>query len=344
MKKYITYLLLFVYILFPNVCFANVSNLYFVRNTNKNTLQPIVEKYLSNSKYEIVKSSPYLALYKNSASNYVIIILQNSSANMFYYFNSTENKSIDNSIIKHLKKQNISFEQSFNQSYLATFENQANRILTNTENSNYTFSDNIVKNTTTVKNTNPDSNKILKGYVGQIPKGTTFKAYLQTPVNTATANLGDNVIAILTDDWMYKGTVIAPQGSVLSGTIVKAKSARYGSRNGSVDIDFNTLQTGKKTYNMSTEKIEFDVSNDGKIGKVSKNLLAGAATGALLGLLIGLCNSKTNNGTATAIGAGIGAGSAIIGSAVEKGVDAEIPTYTELDITLSKPMNIVISY
>lgn len=343
MKKYLTYLLLFVYVLFPNVCFANVSNLYFIRNTNKNTLQPIVEKYLLNSKYEIVKRNPYLAVYKKNASNYVIIILQNSSANMFYYFNSTDNKSINSSIIKELKKQNVSFEQSFNQSYLTTFGNQANKILTNTENNSYTFTDNTVVNTT-VKSSNTVSNKVLKGYVGQIPKGTMFKSYLQTPVNTATANVGDSIIAILTDDWMYNGSVIAPQGSVLSGTIVKAQSARYGSRNGSVDIDFNTLQTGKKTYNISTEKIEFDVSNDGKIGKVSKNVLAGAATGALLGLLIGLCNSKTSNGAATAIGAGIGAGSAIIGSAVEKGVDAEIPTYTELDITLSKPMNIVISY
>ena len=343
MKKYLTYLLLFVYVLFPNVCFANVSNLYFIRNTNKNTLQPIVEKYLLNSKYEIVKRNPYLAVYKKNASNYVIIVLQNSSANMFYYFNSTDNKSINSSIIKELKKQNVSFEQSFNQSYLSTFENQANKILTNTENNSYTFTDNTAV-TTTVKSSNTASNKVLKGYVGQIPKGTMFKSYLQTPVNTATANVGDSIIAILTDDWMYNGSVIAPQGSVLSGTIVKAKSARYGSRNGSVDIDFNTLQTGKKTYNISTEKIEFDVSNDGKIGKVSKNVLAGAATGALLGLLIGLCNSKTSNGAATAIGAGIGAGSAIIGSAVEKGVDAEIPTYTELDITLSKPMNIVISY
>lgn len=343
MKKYLTYLLLFVYVLFPNVCFANVSNLYFIRNTNKNTLQPIVEKYLLNSKYEIVKRNPYLAVYKKNASNYVIIILQNSSANMFYYFNSTDNKSINSSIIKELKKQNVSFEQSFNQSYLTTFGNQANKILTNTENNSYTFTDNTVVNTT-VKSSNTVSNKVLKGYVGQIPKGTMFKSYLQTPVNTATANVGDSIIAILTEDWMYNGSVIAPQGSVLSGTIVKAQSARYGSRNGSVDIDFNTLQTGKKTYNISTEKIEFDVSNDGKIGKVSKNVLAGAATGALLGLLIGLCNSKTSNGAATAIGAGIGAGSAIIGSAVEKGVDAEIPTYTELDITLSKPMNIVISY
>ncbi len=343
MKKYLTYLLLFVYVLFPNVCFANVSNLYFIRNTNKNTLQPIVEKYLLNSKYEIVKRNPYLTVYKKNASNYVIIILQNSSANMFYYFNSTDNKSINSSIIKELKKQNVSFEQSFNQSYLSTFENQANKILTNTENNSYTFTDNTAV-TTTVKSSNTASNKVLKGYVGQIPKGTMFKSYLQTPVNTATANVGDSIIAILTDDWMYNGSVIAPQGSVISGTIVKAQSARYGSRNGSVDIDFNTLQTGKKTYNISTEKIEFDVSNDGKIGKVSKNVLAGAATGALLGLLIGLCNSKTSNGAATAIGAGIGAGSAIIGSAVEKGVDAEIPTYTELDITLSKPMNIVISY
>ena len=74
------------------------------------------------------------------------------------------------------------------------------------------------------------------------------------------------------------------------------------------------------------------------------NVAKGAIIGALGGLIVGLLSSSTNTGVSTAIGAGVGAGTALAGSAIEQGVDAEIPTYTELELTLTKPLNVVLNY
>jgi hypothetical protein len=58
-------------------------------------------------------------------------------------------------------------------------------------------------------------------------------------------------------------------------------------------------------------------------------------------LLIGALTSQ-GIGTAAAIGAGVGAGGALITGAAEKGVDAEIPSFTELEVTLTKSFNATI--
>ena len=49
-------------------------------------------------------------------------------------------------------------------------------------------------------------------------------------------------------------------------------------------------------------------------------------------------------GTAAAIGAGVGAGTGLAGSAIERGVDAEIPSFTEMEITLTKPISVNVNY
>ena len=63
-----------------------------------------------------------------------------------------------------------------------------------------------------------------------------------------------------------------------------------------------------------------------------------------MGLLIGALSSDASVGSSVAVGAGVGAGGALITSTAEQGVDAEIPTYTEMEITLIKPLNVILKY
>ena len=44
------------------------------------------------------------------------------------------------------------------------------------------------------------------------------------------------------------------------------------------------------------------------------------------------------------IGAGVGATTGLITVAAEKGVDAEIPAFTEIVLVLEKPLNITFTY
>ena len=125
--------------------------------------------------------------------------------------------------------------------------------------------------------------------------------------------------------------------------MTKARHATYGSRNGRVIIDFNQLATPEgKTYNIETEKIDFTVTNEGKVSRVASNVAVGAVVGVLGGLLVGALSR--NVGPAAAIGAGVGAGTALIGGVAERGVDAEIPSFTEMEITLTKPFSTTVSY
>ncbi len=341
MRKLFAAIVCTFYILTTQVCFA-ANNLYFVKKTQKAVVSDIVEKVVANEKnYTLTKKNPYLAISSKNNADYVLIILQTSSENLFYYFQSSKNEKIDKEIKKLLKKQNINFEQSQNTMYISTFENQAQKILSNTT-SKYTFDEPVQKNVTDTVVQKKD-NTVLKGYVGQVAKGSTFNAYLQTPLNTATANVGDSVTAVLTENWVYNGYTIAPQGSIVTGELTKARHATYGSRNGRVVIDFNQVVTPEnKVYEVSTEKIDFTITNDGKFQSTVTSALTGALIGAIGGLLVRLLSSNTNVGASTAIGAGIGAGTSVAASAVEKGVDAEIPIYTELELTLTKPLSVVI--
>ena len=343
MKKLSAIFICIMYILSCEICFA-ANNLYFLKNTDKNTVSAIVESAFSGNKnYTLTKTNPYLAISNKNASEYELVILKTSSNNLFYYYQSSSGEKTDKAIKKLLKKNNIIFEQSQNTMYIATFENQAQKVLTNTTNT-YTF-DEVQVSTVQPAAVKKVDNTVLKGYVGQVARGTTFNTYLETPINTATANVGDNVTAILTENWIYNGNVIAPQGSTVYGTLKKARHATYGSRNGRVVIDFNRLQTPEgKVYDISVEEIDFTVTNDGKLQSTVSNVAKGAIIGAIGGLIFGLLSSNTNVGVSTAISTGVGAGTALAGSAIERGIDAEIPTYTELELTLKKPFNIVFSY
>ena len=210
---------------------------------------------------------------------------------------------------------------------------------TNTATNNYNYN-----NTSNINTTVPVQNNTLRGGVAKIASGTKLNVYLQTSINTATANKGDQVIAVLMQDLTYNNVVVFPQGSLVYGTLTKAVHASYGSRNGKVKIQFNQIITPEnKSYSISTEDVDFTVSNDGKVKSVVSNAAVGAILGAVGGLIYAAL-SGGDIGTAAAIGAGAGAGVGLAGAAVERGVDAEIPSFTEMELVLTKQVSVTISY
>lgn len=189
------------------------------------------------------------------------------------------------------------------------------------------------------------SDDTLRGYIGKISAGTKFNVYLRTPINTASASKGDNIVAVLPQDWIYNNHVIASQGSVVYGTVSKANRASYGYRNGAVQIDFNQISTPDgKIYNIKAEKVDFKVDSTGKFLNAAGKVVTGAVIGLLTGLIAAALGSSDSFGKAAAIGAGVGASSGVIASGMEKGIDAEIPVYTEIEIVLEKPLSISFLY
>lgn len=321
-----------------------LSELYYFKNTNVNSLDSTVKNAYSGQNFNIQKTNPYYGTSNRDLSDYAIVILQQSGDSVFYYYKSSDNKKINKNILKAVKSAGITYEQSFNTNLLNIFDNLANQVINPASATRYTFEDPIQPSSTASSTYSKKDNSTLSGYVAQIQKGTKFGVYLQNPINTATASVGDKVIAVLTNDWVYNGYTVAPQGSLVYGALSLARHAQYGSRNGRVVIKFNQIVTPTgKTLNIGTEKVDFTVDNDGKLVSSVKNVATGAIIGALGGLLIGALSGGDHLGRSVAIGAGVGAGSAAIGSTVERGVDAEIPSFTELELELSETLRVTLT-
>lgn len=343
MKKLMAYILIAL-LSCMNSCYA-FSELHYFKGIKTSAVEPVVYTNLMNHGFNVVKQNPFYAVSQDG-DDYAVIILQQSGDNMFYYYQADKNSKVNKAVLREMKRQNIICEQSFNTGIISVYDNLAQELVANSGvQKKYTFEDEPVA----VLQTQPQQNKQTRkqqtysGYVAQIAAGTKFNVYLQNAINTASALKGDEVIAVVSDPYVYNGQVIIPQGSLVYGTLSKARNATYGSRNGRIVINFNKIVTPEnQVYDISAEEIDFTVSNDGKIGTAAKNVVTHAAVGALVGMLFALL-TDSSVGRGAAIGAGVGGGGSLVYSAAEKGVDAEIPSFTELEITLTKPFNVSIT-
>lgn len=346
MKKILSVIIMAFYMLFFFTSSGLASELYFIQNAQKTTVLPIIQALVKNDSYTIKSNDP---VYGIKGAFDVIAILQQSDSNLYYY-NSSNDIQLSKNILSSIKKAGYSYKKINNDTMSLSFAKTANSLKSSvsTGTKTYTFDDNEItlnSNSNTYTNKNNNDTDSLKGYVAQVPAGTSFDVYLQTTINTASASKGDQVIAILTKNWEYNGHVVAGQGSQLTGTVVKASSAGKAYHNGYVKFNFNQLQTVEgKTYNLVTEDIEFKVDSTGKAADAAGKVIGHAAIGALAGLVLGALTHDEHLGRSVAIGAGAGAvwgaGSAVL----EEGTDAEIPTYSEMTIKILSPLNVVFSY
>ena len=357
MRKLLALIIAVLYASF-NACFA-FSEMYYLKNTTVDRVQYAVSESYSSYDFVLRKSNPYYGVSRYDSTDYAVVILQQTGNNVFYYYQANNNKKINKNILKLVRREGVDYELSENPNVLSVYDRLAQDIMSGNTTNRYTFEEPKPQQTVYYQNnygnynysntnnqtyTQQPQDTTLRGAVAQLASGTTLHVYLQSAINTASANKGDQVIAVLMKDITYNGAVVFPPGSLIYGTLTKAVHASYGSRNGKVAIDFTQLVTpDNKSYKISTEKIDFSVTNDGKLKSVATNAAVGAVVGALTGLLYAALAGK-DIGTAAAIGAGVGAGGAVIGSTVERGVDAEIPSFSEMDLTLTKPLRVTVMY
>ena len=350
MKRYIAFIVTLIYMIFTvNPCLA-LSKLYYIYNADKSSISTQTERIITEKDYKIQKKNPYLAIPFDDPNDYAVIVFQQDGKNLFYYYESNNSsKKLNKAIIKNIKKQDYTYSESENAVQINNFSQIARRTLTG-EKKTYSFDEPKPSSPNTVTTNSPKAqpSTTLSGYVGKVGKGDTLDVYLQNAINTATANEGDNIIGVLNSDWKTKDNhIIAAQGSILYGQVIKAHHAQYAMRNGFVRITFNKIVTPDgKTYDITTKQIDFNVSNDGIVSstaqKVATSALVGAAVGALFGLIGG--GGAENVWQGAAIGAGMGGGGALITSAADKGIDAEIPAFTTVEVVLQNNIDVVINY
>ena len=216
-------------------------------------------------------------------------------------------------------------------------------------NEQYNFSEQANTNNSVQNQSANSSNKVLKGSVVQIAKGTPLNVYLQEGINTATAKNGTTIRTMLKDDLVVNNSIAIPQGAFVKGTITDAKPASNPNKNGKVSIVFNTLELPNgEIYKINTEKVDFEVDDDGSIksniSTAAGALVLAAGAGAVFNWWKNSDNSSKSAGSSMATGAAVGAGILAVvalGSyLLSKGKDAEIPQYTELSLVLNDSINV----
>ena len=310
MKKIFALFLCVFYFLSTNACFA-FEELYYMKNVSKDRAYSQIKSVLDDKDFEIKNQNPLHAVSKKKPENFAIIVLEPSGQNLFYYYESNDkNKKLNKNILKAFKKNDIEYEQSQNAMHLANFSDIVYRYNTGTKKV-YSFEE--PKTQTTAAQSQASATEkpstALKGYAGKIDKGVKLNIYLQNAV-------------------------------------VKAHPAQLGSRNGSVDIVFNKIFTPNgKAIDISTETVEFDVTNEGRAKQVLTSTVLMAAFGAAIGMLfVAFTGDSSDLLKGALIGAGVSGGGTLITGVAQKGVDAEIPAYTDIEITLDKAVDVVLSY
>ena len=199
----------------------------------------------------------------------------------------------------------------------------------------------------TTPQTNVQNVNSLQGSVTYVPAGNVTNVMLSSALNSETATVGSAVSATLTDDFIYNGKLIASRGSVLNGTIVKAKKARFGNRNGQIQVVFNNLRT-PQGYNIPINAVFKTDDNTGILKggtkmdgakDYAKNTVIGAGAGAALGTAMGALSSGSV-GKGAIYGTAIGGGLGLAKGAMNKGENVNIPASAYLDIMFTQPITL----
>ena len=200
---------------------------------------------------------------------------------------------------------------------------------------------------TTPQTYNVQNSESLQGHVVFVPAGAVTSVMLTSELNSETATVGTPVKVTLTDDFNYKDKTIAQRGSIVSGTIVKAKKAGIANRNGQIQVVFNSITT-PQGYNIPVNAVFKTDDNTGILKggtkmdaakDYAKNTVIGAGSGAVLGTAMGaLASGSVGKGAiyGTALGAGLG----IAKGVADKGENISIPSSAYLDIYFTQPITL----
>jgi len=190
----------------------------------------------------------------------------------------------------------------------------------------------------------------LRGSVVQVPAGSSMHASLSSEISSESAAVGDAVNMYLSNDFYYNNSLIAPAGSVISGTVIEASSAKHGTINGRLCVRFTQITTPVGNHIPISAIIKTDDNTGILVGgtkmdsakEYTKDLAVGSAAGALSGLVFGAL-AGGSIGRGVALGTAVGAGGGLVKSVVDKGVDVIIPSGSNLELVLTQPITTSVS-
>jgi hypothetical protein len=123
------------------------------------------------------------------------------------------------------------------------------------------------------------------GRIGEVPVGTELDVRLQTPLDSATAQVEDRFEATTVVELQRGDTVLIPAGSVMRGFVSSVSKATRVERKGSLTLRFSQITINGATYPVRATVMQA-LESEGLKGEAGR-IGAGAGVGAIIGGILG---------------------------------------------------------
>ena len=192
-----------------------------------------------------------------------------------------------------------------------------------------------------------NKNQTLKGRIVTVPAGIGMNTVVTTPISSEFLTMGQTVGVTLGSDFYYNGTLIAPAGSNVLGSVTQVTKAKHGSMNGSLRLRFTEITTPYGSRIPISACIKTEDGSGLLVGGTkadvakayAKDMGVGAGAGALTGLIASAISGGAV-GKGTAIMTGVGAGAGLAKSVWDKGQDVTIPSNSTIELQMDQPITV----
>jgi hypothetical protein len=154
---------------------------------------------------------------------------------------------------------------------------------------------------------------------------------LGTPLNTKTAQNGQEFSGTLARSVVVHNEVAIPAGAGVHGTVVESKSPGKFKGEGSLSITLDSINVGGRPMQIATSTFTQTIKGKGKRTAVAVG--GGTGAGALIGGLAG-------GGKGALIGGLVGAGAGTAGAAFTGNKEVEIPAETAVTFRLADSITV----
>lgn len=181
-----------------------------------------------------------------------------------------------------------------------------------------------------------------------VKEGTSAKLELETPLSTKLNEVGDEVIARLSNSIIVDGVVVLKRGTEFQGHISQISQAKRPQKQATLAITFDKIITPYQEQEVSvTIKAIDDFANESKLnandegkiqgGRSGRTTVGNATTGAILGGAIAPIIYVTGG---TVAGATTPLGGILAGVLLSKGNDIKLFPGTLLRVEINKPITV----
>lgn len=169
-----------------------------------------------------------------------------------------------------------------------------------------------------------------------IPSGATIPVELQTTLHSASSSQGDTFTMTVRRDFQGSGVTVIPEGSVITGSVKRAKQAERPQSGGVLVLEPVALELDGRDLrlNGSVSAEGKDLEGEGSAESDWKKIAASAGVGGILGGVL-------EGGKGALAGIVIGGGGAFLAT---RGEEVELPVGSALTVELTRPVTITRVY